>query len=314
MAIHHVAWSEFPPEVLRAGAVTVGNFDGVHRGHRALVAAARGCADRARGPAIAITFDPPPAVLLGRQDGPLRVPLTTMAERAAWLQHAGVDHVAILRTDAALLSLSPEAFFEDVLLRQFGAVAIVEGYDFRFGRARQGDVSLLRDLCLRHGMHFEEVRPLTSASGEPVSSSRIRKALLEGEIPLAEELLGRPYAILGRVATGAQRGRTLGFPTANLEDVMTLVPAVGVYAVRVEYQGQTYHGASNIGPNPTFGELARKIEVHLLDFAGDLYGKTLEVTFLARLRSTRPFASVDELVAQLQRDIAAVRQIQEASR
>jgi riboflavin kinase/FMN adenylyltransferase len=305
MAVLSLAWTEHPPPELTGGAVTVGNFDGVHRGHRELVAAARRWADRLGGPAVAVTFDPPPAALLyPRPDK--AVPLTTLAVRSALLHAAGADHVVILKTDAGLLSLSPEAFFEDVLLGLFRARAVVEGYSFRFGRGRAGDVGTLRELCTRAGVAFEEVPPLV-VGGEPVSSSRVRAALVAGDVARAAELLGRPYRISGTVAAGAKRGRTIGFPTANLEGVATLVPAVGVYAVRAAVGGATHPAAANVGPNPTFGDNARKIEVHLIDYAGDLYGAELTAEFVARLRDTRPFASAADLAQQLRHDVEAAK-------
>jgi riboflavin kinase/FMN adenylyltransferase len=306
MAVLSLDWTEYPPPEFTGGAVTVGNFDGVHRGHQELVAAARRWAERVGGPAVAVTFDPSPAALLN----PLpdkAIPLTTLADRAARLAAAGADHVVTLKTDAGLLSLSPEAFFEDVLLGLFRARAVVEGYNFRFGRGRAGDTKTLRELCAKAGVVFEEVPPLV-VGGEPVSSSRVRAALVAGDVALAGELLGRPHRIAGTVGTGARRGRTIGFPTANLDGVPTLVPAVGVYAVRATVDGASHPAAANVGPNPTFGDDARKIEVHLIDFADDLYGKELAVEFVARLRDTRPFAGAVELSEQLKRDVEAAKQ------
>ncbi|HUR54003.1 MAG TPA: riboflavin biosynthesis protein RibF, partial [Gemmataceae bacterium] len=233
---------------------------------------------------------------------------TTLPDRAALLHAAGADHVVIVTTSAALLSLSPEAFFEDVLVRQLGAKAIVEGYDFRFGRGRGGDTALLRSLCVAAGLGFEEVTPL-EAGGEVVSSSRVRSAIVAGDVAHAAELLNRPYRITGTVVEGAKRGRTIGFPTANLADVPTVLPGNGVYAVRAEVDGKTYPAAANVGPNPTFGDDARKVEVHLIGFAGDVYDAELGVEFVARLRDTRPFAGVGELTEQLKRDVADAARI-----
>jgi riboflavin kinase / FMN adenylyltransferase len=224
------------------------------------------------------------------------------------LRDAGADHVELLRADAALLALSAEAFFEDELLRKFRPAAVVEGYDFRFGRNRGGDNRVLAELCRAHGIAFTELPPVAVA-GQTVSSSRVRAALTAGDVATAAALLGRAYDITGTVVTGAQRGRTIGVPTANLGGVETLVPAAGVYAVRATAGGRTYPAAANVGPNPTFGDDARKIEVHLLDFAGDLYGKPVRAEFVARLRDTRPFAGVAELVEQVHRDIAAARRV-----
>jgi riboflavin kinase/FMN adenylyltransferase len=301
-------WSEHAPAEARGGAVTVGNFDGVHLGHRALVAAARRHADRLGGPAVAVTFDPPPHVVLHPDPGPPRPPLTTLADRADLLHAAGADHVVIVRTVPALLALSPEAFFEDVLVRQLGARAVVEGYDFRFGRGRAGTNDTLRELCAAAKMTFEEVGPVRHRD-EPVSSSRVRAAIVGGDVARAADLLGRPYRVAGTVVTGAKRGRTIGFPTANLGGVPTVLPGNGVYAVRAAVGVAAWPAAANVGPNPTFGEHARKVEVHLIGFSGDVYGEPLAVEFVARLRDTRPFAGVDELVGQLNQDIEHAKRV-----
>jgi riboflavin kinase/FMN adenylyltransferase len=207
-----------------------------------------------------------------------------------------------------LLALSPEAFFEDVLVRQLGAKAIVEGHDFRFGRNRAGSNDTLRTLCSTAGLVFVEV-PQLLHGGEPVSSSRVRAAIVQGDVRLAAELLARPHRVTGTVITGAKRGRTIGFPTANLGEVSTVLPGNGVYAVRALVDGQSHPAAANIGPNPTFGEEAQKIEVHLIGFSGDLYGRSLAVEFITRLRDTRPFAGVNELVEQLKRDVEEAKRV-----
>jgi riboflavin kinase/FMN adenylyltransferase len=302
MATVSLDWSAYPPAEFRGGVVTVGNFDAVHLGHQALITTARTLARRLGGPAVAVTFDPTPHQVLHPDSGPPRPPITTLTDRAELLQKAGADHVVILRTSPALLALSPEAFFEDILVRQLGAKGVVEGHDFRFGRGRAGTNDTLRDLCAGSGLAFEEV-PQLHYQNKPVSSSRVRAAIVGGNVTLAAELLARPYQIAGTVATGAQRGRTIGFPTANLDHVPTVLPGNGVYAVRAVVDGKMWSAAANIGPNPTFGEDARKVEVHLIGFSGDLYGKSMAVEFIARLRDTRPFANVGELVEQLKRDI-----------
>ena len=297
-----IGWTEYPPEHARGGAVTVGNFDGVHLGHKALVAGAK----KWGRPAVVVTFDPPPLSLL--QPHSAKLPLTTVEDRAALLHAAGADHVITIRTEPGLLAITPEAFFEDVLHRQLDAKAIVEGADFRFGRKRAGDVNLLKQFCERDGIAFEVVPPVL-IDGEPVSSSRVRTALNGGDVTTAMELLGRPYAIRGTVIEGAKRGRTLGFPTANLDGVETLVPAVGVYAMRATVDGTTWPAAANVGPNPTFGEEARKFEVHLIGFSGEIYGAELTAEFVARIRDTKPFAGVEALKTQLKQDIETAKQM-----
>lgn len=299
-------WMTHPPADFTAGAITVGNFDGVHRGHRELIAGTLAEAAVVGGPAVVVTFDPPPLSVL--VPAAMKPPLSTPEERNRLLLAAGCDRVVSLKTDAGLLSLEPEAFFEDVVLGLFRAKAIVEGFNFRFGRARSGDTAELTRLCNKHGVRFREVLPLLDG-GEAVSSSRIRTAVSCGDVATAARLLGREYSITGVVEAGAKRGRTIGFPTANLGGVRTLVPGTGVYAVRATVDGRTVRAAANVGPNPTFGEDARKIEVHLLDFTGDLYGKELHAAFVRKLRDTRPFAGVAELVEQLKRDVSEARQI-----
>jgi riboflavin kinase/FMN adenylyltransferase len=306
MATVYLDWHEHPPPDFTSGAVTVGNFDGVHLGHHALVAMARQLAERVGGPAVVVTFDPPPHQVL--YPGTERPPLTAIPQRADLLHAIGADHVVVLRTSPALLALSPEAFFEDVIVRQLGARAVVEGYNFQFGRGRAGTIDTLRELCGAVGLEFVVV-PQFALGGEPVSSSRVRSALVGGDVARASELLGRCYQITGTVVTGAKRGRTIGFPTANLGDVPTVLPGNGVYAVRATVDGAVWPAAANIGPNPTFGEDARKVEVHLIDFDGDVYGWSMEVAFVARLRDTRPFGGVGELVAQLKQDIEYARRV-----
>jgi riboflavin kinase / FMN adenylyltransferase len=306
MSLFHLAWDATPDPACRGGALTIGNFDGVHRGHRALVEALRRHADALPGPAVALTFDPHPVELL--RPGEMPPPLMTLPDRAELLQRDGADHVAILRIDRDFLRLDARAFFDRVIDQGFQARALVEGFNFAFGRGREGNIDTLRGLCEASGKRLVVLPPL-EIDGGPVSSSRIRAALVAGDVREAAALLGRPYALTGTVAVGQKRGRTIGFPTANLEKVATLIPGDGVYAVRADAAGRTWPGAANVGPNPTFGEHARKVEVHLIGFRGDLYGQTLRVEFVDRLRDTRPFAGVAELVGQLRRDVERAKQI-----
>jgi riboflavin kinase/FMN adenylyltransferase len=305
MAIHAVGWNEPFPEDCRGGALTIGNFDGVHLGHHALLAELRRQANGLGGPAVAMTFDPPPSQLL--RPGAAPAALMTIAERTQRMLAGGTDHVLVLRTTPELLQRTAREFFDRVIHRGLAAKTVVPGFNFAFGHNREGTVETLVALCREAGVLCIPVPPL-HLDGQPVSSSRIRGALLRGDVAAARKLLGRPYGVTGTVVAGQRRGQTLGFPTANLEQIPTLVPGNGVYAVRI-IGDRSWAGAANIGPNPTFGEEARKIEVHLLDFAGDLYGARLRVDFLERLRDTRKFAGVAELREQLRADIAAARHI-----
>lgn len=300
-------WTDAPPPEFTGGAITIGNFDGVHRGHQALVAAAARWARQVGGPAVAVTFDPAPYQVLF-PDTPPRPPLTTLEDKSALLLAAGADHVVVLHATADLLALSPEAFFQEILSQRLQAKAVIEGYDFRFGHRRAGDMNTLRRLCEAGRIGFEEVSPV-AVDGEAVSSSRVRSALTAGEVSTAAKLLGRPYSVHGTVVSGARRGQTIGFPTANLGDVPTVLPGNGVYAVRAVVEGARWPAAANVGPNPTFGESARKVEVHLLDFSGNLYGKSMTVQFIAKLRDTRPFAGIAELTGQLHKDVDEARKI-----
>jgi riboflavin kinase/FMN adenylyltransferase len=306
MVIETLNWDETPPTACREGAVTIGNFDGVHRGHVALLLELRKQAQAVHGPAVALTFDPPPIQLLRPQQ--VRPALTSLHERAELLQSRGADHVVILRTTPELLRLTPGEFFRHVIQVRLAARVVVEGVNFGFGRNREGNIDTLAALCRDAGLGIVVVPPL-EWNGTIVSSSRVRAALEQGDVHLAADLLGRPYRLWGTVGTGRKRGHSLGFPTANLERVENLVPADGVYAVRVHHEGTVWAGAANIGPNPTFGENVRKIEVHLIGFQGVLLGHVLGVDFIDRLRETRSFAGPAQLVAQLRLDVERARQL-----
>jgi riboflavin kinase / FMN adenylyltransferase len=307
MATMMFNWKEMPPAECRGAAVTIGNFDGVHRGHGALLSELIRRARALNVPAVAMTFDPHPLQLLRPEQ--FQPVLTTVADRANLIQSLGIDHVLILQTNPELLQLSAEEFFEQVVRSRLAARVLVEGVNFGFGRQRQGNIGTLRLLCERSGLEIAVVPPFMTAEGIVVSSSRVRAALVQKDARKAADLLGRPYRLRGTVGHGQGRGRTIGFPTANLEGVETLVPGDGVYAVRAWHQGMVWPGAANIGPNPTFGESARKIEVHLIGFQGDLTGQSLAVDFIERLRETRPFANAAALVEQLKKDVETARQL-----
>ena len=289
----------------RGGIVAIGNFDGVHLGHRAMIAALLRTA-RARGvPAVVFTFDPHPLAIL---KGIVPAALTTTARKLELLAECGVDCTLVYPTDSALLNLSPQEFFDQMLVGRMRVQGLVEGSNFRFGKDRSGDVDLLQELCANTGVSCEVVLQVEIANGV-VSSSAVRALLLQGKLREVQLLLGIPYRASGRVVAGAQRGRTIGFPTANLADIVTLFPPAGVYAGRAWVQGVAYPAGINIGPNPTFGDSQQKFEVHLLDFSGDLYGQRLDVDLLEHLRSIRPFSGPKELIEQLRHDMEQVRRI-----
>ena len=306
MTVYTIDWNAEPGEDCRCGAVSIGNFDGVHRGHAALIAELRRQAEAFGGPAIALTFDPHPIELLRPDLAPPR--LTTMKDRSQLLLDLGADCVLVVRANHGLLSLRAAEFFAEVIQQRLQARALVEGTNFGFGRGREGNVTTLARLCELAGIGLTVVPPVIFDSVE-ISSSRVRIALTTGNVREAAALLGRPYRLHGLVGVGQRRGQKLGFPTANLEQVSILVPGDGVYAVRVLHEGTTWPAAANIGPNPTFGEIARKVEIHLIGFHGDLYGKPLAADFVERLRDTRPFKSTAELIEQLHCDIDQARRL-----
>lgn len=286
-----------------ACVLAVGNFDGVHVGHAAIAGRLVAMGRRLGVPAVALSFDPHPAVILRPEAAP--PPLTTPARRAELLLGLGIDAVAIQPVDAGFVAIEAEDFFESVLRRRFGVRGMVEGADFHFGARRRGTIDLLAGMCRGTGVELETVPPVERGDAA-VSSSRLRALVAAGRVAEANALLTAAYRASGRVVTGAKRGRTLGFPTANLADIPTLVPGQGVYACRagVAGEGRTWPAAVHVGPNASFGETAVSVEAHLVGFEGDLYGRTLDVDFLERLRETRRFASVAELTTQLAADVA----------
>jgi len=292
------------PAEARGGAVTIGNFDGVHRGHARIASQLVAAARTIGGPAIVFTFDPHPAQLLRPQSMPAK--LTTLARRAALLAELGVDVLVVCKTTAEMLQRSPDEFFHQVLVDALAARAMVEGPNFLFGRDRAGTIDTLARLCHSANMTLDVVPPLEDR-GEIVSSSRVRHLLQGGDVDGANRLLSRPYRVEGVVRSGAKRGRQLGFPTANLHEIATLIPGAGVYAGAATVQGQLRASAIHIGPNPTFSEPQLKVEVHLPEWSGDLYDSILAVDIVSRLRDIHPFASVAALAAQLSHDVAEAR-------
>jgi riboflavin kinase/FMN adenylyltransferase len=297
---------------LRSPAVAIGNFDGVHLGHQALLGEAKRIALATRGEVVALTFNPHPA----RFFAPALAPpmLTTLERRAELLHEAGAEVVVVEPFTAELAGMAAEVFVDQVLAKEVGAHHVVVGADFSFGKDRRGDVHLLRSLGARLGVGLSVV-PQVSANGLPCSSTKIREFVLEGRVQGAHMLLGRPFEIDGRVVRGAGRGRALGVPTANLQQDGEILPKPGVYAglARPLDGDPTWFAAAiSIGNNPTFadqGDPQLLIEAHLLEFEGDLYDARLRLALLAHLREQRRFPSADKLAAEIQRDIARVREI-----
>jgi riboflavin kinase/FMN adenylyltransferase len=297
---------------LRAPAVAIGNFDGVHRGHRALLDEARRLACAAGGQTVALTFAPHPARFFAPDLAPPM--LTQLTRRIELLQEAGADVVIVEPFTADFAALSAEAFVREVLHRDLGARHVVVGADFSFGRDRGGNTTLLANLGAQLGMGIRIV-PQVTASGLVCSSTKIREFVLEGRVEGASLLLGRPFEVDGTVVQGAGRGRTLGVPTANLAPESEILPKPGVYAGRACRLGGDrgcFATAISIGTNLTFaekGDPRLTVEAHLLDFAGELYGTRLRLAFVARLREQRRFPNAEDLVAEIKRDIARTREI-----
>lgn len=299
------------PESARGGAVSVGNFDGVHRGHAALMQRLVALALEVGGPSVAITFDPHPAAFLRAANVPPR--LTSIERRAELLAACGVDFVAVCRTSEEWLSQSAAEFFKDVLAGKTAAKGIVEGPNFFFGKNREGTPAKLAQFCEHSNIKLEIVEPI-KFDESMVSSSQIRHLLESGDVVAANRLLTAPYRLTGQVVAGDNRGKKIGFPTANLANIDTMIPGDGVYATVSVIAGKRYTSATHIGPNPTFdNNQVQKVETHVLDFNGDLYGQSIDVEIIAKVRDVAKFGSVDELIRQLNSDVATSRKLVEYS-
>lgn len=286
--------------------VTVGTFDGLHRGHVAVLTEISRRA-RARGLAsLLVTFEPHPLEVVNPRVAPQL--LTLPAEKLELLAQMPVDRVAVVPFTPTLARLGPDEFVRDVLCARYGVRELVIGHDHGFGRGRSGDVASLRRLAASEGFAVDVVDAVVD-DGQPISSSLIRSAVARGDLESAGRWLGRAYSLVGTVAPGAGRGRTIGVPTINIDppDARKLLPPDGVYAVRVYWDGQRWGGMMNQGPRPTFGVAARGLEVHMFDFAGELYGATLRIEWVRRLRDVQTFPTREALVAQLGRDAGAAR-------
>jgi riboflavin kinase / FMN adenylyltransferase len=287
----------------RNSVVTVGTFDGVHRAHREIIREVTRRARERMGRSVVITFDPHPKEVVASVKGSVQL-LTTIDERIALLEGLGVDLLLVLRFTEDFSRISAETFYRDFITNGVGASEVVVGYDHMFGRDRQGTVRELVQMGQIYGFSVVTVPPY-EVGGEVVSSTRVRKALVAGEIERANALLGRPYAMQGRVVEGDRRGATLGFPTANIcpEPVNKVVPGHGVYIVRVRLEDSWWFGMMNIGVRPTVrAGLEETLEVHILDFQRDIYGEFVNLEFLQALRGERKFGSFAELTAQLEKD------------
>ena len=284
--------------------LALGVFDGVHRGHQSVIASSLESAARCGGTCVVVTFEPHPIRVLAPERAPRQL-LASLDHKCRLLHRMGVQGLLALRFDAALAAMSAEAFF--AMLREAGTIAsIAVGEDWRFGRERKGDVSFLRRHGEPFGMQIHALPPLMH-EGERISSTRIRQSIRDGALANAAAMLGRAYSIEGEVIHGEQRGRTLGFPTANLALHDEQLPPDGVWIVDVHGEAGRWHGIANLGLRPTIGDTKRSLEVHLFDMNEDLYGKILEVEFLHHLRPEKKFAHLDALKTQITQDAEDAR-------
>ncbi len=288
--------------------MTVGTFDGVHRGHWTVLQEIRRRAQETGRRSVLVTFDPHPLRIVRPERAPKL--LTTPVEKKEILAETGLDYAVFISFTKALSRYDPRRFVEEILVERLGVGELVIGYDHGFGRDRSGDADTLKSIGAELGFDVSVVPPVQT-TGDAVSSSRIRKAVSEARMEEARACLGRPYSLRGIVVRGDGRGRHLGFPTANLavSNGDKLIPRQGIYAVRGVLRSGTYPGALHLGPRPTFKGSPPAIELHLIDFDGDLYGETVRVDFIRFLRDVRPFGTVASLVDQMKEDVEEARRV-----
>ncbi len=293
-------------------AITIGNFDGVHSGHRVLFEKVKEWARKLGGHSVVMTFHPHPMAVLSPGNGPRFI--TSHQRKLELIEAAGIDATIVVPFDTDFARISAREFVETVLVEKIGVKAVVVGYDYRFGRDRQGDIEFLREMGKKFGFAVEMVSGI-ELDGTVVSSTAIRQLIQQGELPVANKLLGRPYEISGTVVPGRQRGgRLLGFPTANIRMKEQVPPKPGVYVVEVMVDGKLYGGAANLGYNLTFGETELSLEVHILDFDRNIYDKPITVRFLTRIRDEKRFPGIEALTEQIRRDVETARAFLERRR
>jgi riboflavin kinase/FMN adenylyltransferase len=298
------------PKDDRKAVVTIGTFDGVHRGHWEVLSEIRRRAEAVGGRSVLVTFHPHPLTIVRPESAPPM--LTTPVEKKEILAESGLDYAVFLTFTSTLAAYSPRRFVEEILVDRVNVGELVVGYDHHFGKGREGNVDMLKVLGRELGFEVDVVGPVAS-QGEAISSTKIRNALLEGDVETARRGLGRPYSLRGLVVRGDQRGRTLGFPTANLEvrgggGGGKLIPAPGIYAVRGTVRSGTFDGALHLGPRPTFRGSRPTIELHLLGFEKDIYGEEVRVDFVKYLREVQPFETSQALVEQMKKDVERARE------
>jgi riboflavin kinase/FMN adenylyltransferase len=297
-------------EPFKRAVITIGNFDGVHIGHQALFHEVIEKAAAIDGTSVAMTFEPHPIRVLKQNNYP---PLITLYEQKAELiERTGIDVLICVPFTLAFAALTAEQFIKDLLVQKIGMKAIVVGEDYSFGKNREGNIELLHAYAPQYGFEVIVAGWVRSARAmeDRISSTRIRELITDGLMEQAEKMLGRSYQIRGRVVTGRDRGgKLLGIPTANINLNDELCPKTGIYAVMVEFNGQKYKGVANIGYSPTFDDHEFTVEVHILDFSANIYGKKIRVNFIKRIRDEIKFSGISELINQIRLDIVAAREV-----
>ena len=297
-------------EPFKNAVITIGNFDGVHIGHQALFHEVIEKADAIGGTSIAMTFEPHPIRVIKQNNHP---PLITLYEQKAELiERTGIDVLVCVPFTLEFAALSAEQFVRDLLVQKIGTKAVVVGEDYSFGKNREGNIDLLKLYAIQFDFEVIVSGPIkmTTAFSDRISSTKIRELVADGQMERAEKMLGRNYQIRGKVVTGRDRGgKVLGIPTANINLHDELCPKTGIYAVTVECENKQLQGVANIGYSPTFEDHEFTVEVHILDFSGNIYGKKIRVNFIKRIRDEIKFSNIAELIDQIKRDIAAARNI-----
>lgn len=310
-----VRYLDPPPRAAQRAAIALGNFDGVHLGHQAVIRETIAAAQALGSPSAVLTFEPHPREVLAPGGPPFR--LTPFRIKARLVAALGIDHLIVLRFTRAFAARSAQSFVDDVLVGALDVRHVVTGGNFHFGHDRKGDVAFLRAEAAVKGFAVTAVSPIAAPDGAVCSSSAVRARLSAGDVRGAAVLLGQPWAIEGRVRHGDARGRQIGFPTANIAIARQLLPPLGVYAVRAAvlgHAGETrYDGVANLGRRPTFAGEDVRLEVHLFDFAGDLYGRLLRIDFIDRVRPERRFDGLERLKAQIKTDCAEARELLKAT-
>ncbi|MDY6855532.1 MAG: bifunctional riboflavin kinase/FAD synthetase [Thermodesulfobacteriota bacterium] len=286
--------------------ITIGNFDGIHLGHQKIFKEVKDRAFELKGDSIVYTFHPHPVNILVPQK---KVPLiTSFSEKMKLLEESGIDIVICEEFSAEYANLSPRQFIKNILLDKIGIRAIFVGYDYAFGKGREGNINTLRQLGKEFDFHVNTVDTV-KLDGVTVSSTKIRDFIQKGEVGEVRRFLGRDYSISGKVGRGKSRGKGLGFPTANLKSIIEIIPKPGIYVTYVLYRGEQYQGVVNIGFNPTFKDKTLSVEAHIFDFNRDIYDEEIRLSFVDRLRDEKIFNGPDELVKQIDKDVKRAKEI-----